>query len=124
PDQIAEQTRAASDERRREVLLREQLAAIQKQLGEGEAGKAQEIAELNSAVARAEMPAEAGEAARKEVRRLERMPEGAAEYGMIRTYLDWLVELPWKLPDEKPIDIAEARRILDQDHFGLEKIKQ
>ena len=64
------------------------------------------------------------EQAKKEVRRLERTPEAAAEYGMIRSYLDWLIELPWKLPDEKPIDIAAARRILDEDHFGLEKIKQ
>ena len=52
------------------------------------------------------------------------MPEAAAEYGMIRTYLDWLIELPWALPEEKPIDIAEARRILDEDHYGLDKIKR
>ena len=62
--------------------------------------------------------------ARKELRRLQRMPEAAGEYGMMRTYLDWLIELPWKLPEEKPIDIAEARRILDEDHFGLDKIKR
>jgi ATP-dependent Lon protease len=123
--EIGQQTKAALDERQREVLLREQLAAIQRQLGEGEeAGKAQEVAELNEAIAKAGMPAEVEEAARKEVRRLKRMPEGAAEYGMIRTYLDWLIELPWRLPEEKVIDIAEARRILAEDHFGLEKIKQ
>ena len=52
------------------------------------------------------------------------MPEAAAEYGMVRTYLDWLIELPWSLPEEKPIDIAEARRILDEDHYGLDKIKR
>ena len=69
-------------------------------------------------------PAEVEEQARRELRRLERMPEAAAEYGMIRTYLDWLIELPWALPDEKPIDINGARRILDEDHYGLEKIKQ
>ncbi len=122
--EIGQQTKAALDERQREALLREQLATIQRQLGEGEAGKAQEIAELNAAIAKANMPAEVEQAARKEVRRLERMPEGAAEYGMIRAYLDWLIELPWALPPEKLIDIAEARRILDQDHFGLTKIKQ
>src|ERR687888_1420463 len=70
------------------------------------------------------MPPEVAEQAMKELRRLERMPEAAAEYGMIRTYLDWLVELPWRLPEPTPIDIAEARRILDQDHYGLEKIKR
>jgi ATP-dependent Lon protease len=122
--EIRQQTKNALDERQREVLLREQLAAIQRQLGEGDAGKAQEIAELNEAVAKANMPAEVEAAARKEIRRLERMPEAAAEYGMTRSYLDWLIELPWALPEEKPIDITEARRILDADHFGLDKIKR
>jgi ATP-dependent Lon protease len=69
------------------------------------------------------MPGEAENQARKELRRYERMPEAAAEAGMVRTYLDWLIDLPWALPEEKPIDIGEARRILDEDHFGLEKIK-
>ena len=122
--EIGRQTKAALDERQREVLLREQMAAIQRQLGEGEQSKAQEIAELSEAIAKAGMPKEVEEQARKELRRLERMPEASAEYGMIRTYLDWLIELPWKLPEEKPIDIAEARRILDEDHYGLDKIKQ
>src|SRR5205823_10870042 len=76
------------------------------------------------AIAKAQMPKEIDEQARKELRRLERMPEAAAEYGMIRTYLDTLIELPWALPEEKPIDIAEARRILDEDHYGLQKIKR
>ena len=70
------------------------------------------------------MPAEAEAQARKELRRYERSPEASPETGMIRAHLDWMVELPWGLPEEKPIDIAEARRILDEDHFGLEKIKQ
>ena len=70
------------------------------------------------------MPKEVDDQARKELRRLQRMPEAAGEYGMVRTYLDWLVDLPWALPEEAPIDIAAARRILDEDHFGLEKIKR
>jgi len=122
--EISRQTKAALDERQREVLLREQMAAIQRQLGEGEEGKVAEIAELEKAIAAAEMPKEVEDHARKELRRLQRMPEAAGEYGMVRTYLDWLIELPWKLPDEKPIDIAEARRILDQDHYDLDKIKR
>jgi ATP-dependent Lon protease len=122
--EIGRQTKAALDERQREVLLREQLAAIQRQLGEGEAGKAAEIAELGEAISKAKMPKEVEEHARKELRRLERMPEAAAEYGMVRAYLDWLIELPWSLPEEKPIDIAEARRVLDEDHYDLEKIKR
>src|SRR5437764_4760508 len=122
--EIGRQTKAALDERQREVLLREQMAAIQRQLGEGDQGKAAEMAELNEAIAKAKMPPEVESQARKELRRLERMPEAAAEYGMVRTWLDWLIELPWTLPDEKPIDIVEARRILDEDHYGLDKIKR
>jgi ATP-dependent Lon protease len=121
--EIGRQTKAALDERQREVLLREQMAAIQRQLGEGD-GKAAEVAELNEAITKAGMPKEVEEQARKELRRLERMPEAAAEYGMVRGYLDWLIELPWRLPEQTPIDMAEARRILDEDHYGLEKIKR
>ncbi len=122
--EIGKQTKSALDERQREVLLREQMAAIQKQLGEGEEGKAAEMAELDKAIAEAGMPKEIEDQARKELRRLQRMPEAAGEYGMVRTYLDWLIELPWKLPEEKPIDIIEARRILDEDHYDLDKIKR
>jgi len=121
-NEIGQKTKAAFDERQREAILREQMATIQRQLGEGD-GKAQEVAELTEAIAKAKMPPEADSQARKELRRYERMPEAAAESGMVRSYLDWLIELPWALPDEKPIDIAQARRILDEDHFGLEKIK-
>jgi ATP-dependent Lon protease len=122
--EIGKQTKAQFDERQREALLREQMAAIQKQLGEGEEGKAAEMAELDKAITNAKMPKEVEDAARKELRRLQRMPEAAAEYGMVRTYLDWLIELPWTLPEEKPIDIKEARRILDEDHYDLDKIKR
>jgi ATP-dependent Lon protease len=122
--EIGKQTKVALDERQREVLLREQLAAIQRQLGEGDDGKKAEIAELSEAIAKSGMPDEVAEQARKELRRLERMSEAQADYGMARTYLDWLVELPWALPAETPIDIVEARRILDADHYGLEKIKR
>ncbi|WP_083509823.1 endopeptidase La [Hyphomicrobium sulfonivorans] len=122
--EIGRQTKAALDDRQREVLLREQMAAIQRQLGEGEQGKAQDIADLSEAITRAEMPKEVEDAARKELRRLERMQEASPDYGMTRTYLDWLIELPWKLPEETPIDIKEARRILDEDHYGLDKIKR
>ena len=121
-NEIGQKTKATFDERQREAILREQMATIQRQLGEGD-GKTQEVAELNEAIAKAQMPAEAESQARKEVRRYERMPEAAAEAGMARSYLDWLIDLPWSLPAEKTIDIAEARRVLDEDHYGLEKIK-
>ncbi len=123
--EIGRQTKTALDARQREVLLREQMAAIQRQLGEGDdQGKAAEVAELTAAIVKARMPREVDDQARKELKRLERMPEAAGEYGMIRTYLDWLIELPWAIPEEAPIDVAQARRVLDEDHFGLEKIKQ
>ncbi|HEX5959478.1 MAG TPA: endopeptidase La [Hyphomicrobiaceae bacterium] len=122
--EIGRQTQAALDERHREVLLREQLAAIRRELGEGEEGRA-EMAGLGEAIAKAHMPKEVEEHARKELRRLERMPEASAEHGMVRSYLDWLIELPWALPEGEPtIDINEARRILDADHYGLDKIKR
>jgi len=122
--EIGRQTKVALDERQREALLREQMAAIQRQLGEGEEGKAAEMAELDAAIAKAGMPKDIEDQARKELRRLQRMPEAAGEYGMVRTYLDWLIELPWALPEEKPIDIGQARKILDEDHYDLDKIKR
>ncbi len=121
--EIGQRTKSSLDARQREMVLREQMAAIQRELGEDDSGK-QAIAELDKAIAEAKMPPEAEAAARKELRRLQRTPEASAEHGMIRTYLDTLVELPWALPEAKPIDIAEARRVLDADHFGLEKIKK
>src|SRR5680860_185989 len=121
--QIGEQTQESLSGRQREHILREQLRQIQKELGEGEDGQA-EIAELRETIEKAGMPEEAEKQARKELKRLERMPEASAEYGMIRTYLDWLIELPWSKASEDRIDIAEARRILDEDHYGLPKVKQ
>ncbi len=123
--EIDERTRESIGEASRKHLLREQMRSIQKELGEGEeeAGAA-EVAELDKAIAEAGMPEDVEKQARKELKRLERMPEAAAEYSMIRTYLEWLIELPWKDEAQPPIDIAEARRILDADHYGLEKIKR
>ena len=121
--QIGEQTQEELSGRQREHILREQLRQIQKELGEGEEGKA-EIAELREAIDKAGMSEEAEKQALKELKRLERMPEASAEHGMIRSYLDWLIELPWSKTSEDRIDIAEARRILDEDHYGLPKVKQ
>jgi ATP-dependent Lon protease len=120
---IGQQTRESMEGRQREYILREQLKTIQKELGEGE-GTGAEIQELAKAIAEAGMPPEAEEQAKKELKRLERMPEAAAEHSMVRTYLDWLIELPWSKLSEDAIDITEARRILDEDHYGLDKIKR
>ena len=121
--QIGEQTQESLQGRQREHILREQLRQIQKELGEGE-GAGTEIAELREAIEKAKMPEEAEKQALKELARLERTPEASAEHSMIRSYLDWLIELPWSKLSEERIDIAEARRILDEDHYGLPKIKQ
>ncbi|MBE0624501.1 MAG: endopeptidase La [Burkholderiales bacterium] len=122
--EIDERTKASMDERQREYLLREQLKSIQKELGEGEEGNAAEVADLRQAIADAHMPDEVQKQASKELKRLERMSDGSAEYSMVRTYLDWLIELPWKAPEAGAIDIAEARRILGEDHFGLDMVKK
>ncbi|GBD42260.1 Lon protease 2 [bacterium HR39] len=121
--EIAEETRQTIERENRERLLREQLRTIRRQLGE-EGEREAELEELEKAIEEAGMPEEVKQHARKELRRLERMPEGAAEYGMLRTYLEWLVELPWSKLDEEVIDIRKAREILDADHYDLEKVKR
>ena len=121
--QIDERTREAFDERQKEAVLRERLRQIQKELGET-GGSGAEIEELKKAIAEAGMPAEAEEQALRELARLERMPEGAAEYSMTRTYLDWLIAMPWSKADTEQLDIDRARAILDEDHYGLEKVKK
>jgi ATP-dependent Lon protease len=121
--EIDERTRESISDTNRKHLLREQMRTIQKELGEGDEGGA-EIAELEKAITDARMPEDVDKVARKELKRLERMPEAAGEYSMVRTYLEWLIELPWSIDPEPPIDIAQARRILDEDHFGLDKIKR
>jgi ATP-dependent Lon protease len=121
--QIDERTREAFDGRQKEAVLRERLRQIQKELGETD-GPAAEIEELRKAIGEAGMPAEALEQALREVARLERMPEGAAEYSMARTYLDWLIAMPWSKSDTELLDIERARAILDEDHHGLDKVKK
>jgi len=120
--QIEEQTKEAIDDRQREIVLREQLRQIQKELGDE--GGGEEVAELGEAIAKAGMPPDIEEHARKELKRLERMNEASGEYSMARTYLDTLLALPWSKLDDESIDIARARGILDADHYGLEKIKK
>ncbi|MFK8068767.1 MAG: endopeptidase La [Gammaproteobacteria bacterium] len=118
---IHEKTQEKITDRQREFMLREQMEEIKKELGEDEGS---EIEEIEIAIANAEMPEHAEEQALKELRRLERMSEASSEYSMSRTYLDWLVELPWSKLDEEQIDIEAAAKILDEDHYGLSKIKK
>ena len=121
--EIGERTKEHLEDRERKFLLREQLKTIQKELGETE-GDDQEIAELDEAIAKAGMPEEVEAQARKELQRLKRMPSASSEYSMLHTYLEWMTELPWRLPDDPPIDLNAAREILEADHFGLERVKQ
>jgi len=120
---IGEETRKAFDERQREHVLREQMRQIRKELGESDDGAA-EIEELKKAIEAAGMPEDVARHARKELKRLERMPDSSGEGSMLRTWLEWVTELPWKAEEAQPIDIAGARRVLDADHYGLDKIKR
>jgi ATP-dependent Lon protease len=121
--QIDENTREAFDERQKEAVLRERLHQIQKELGETDGSK-DELHELKQSIKDAGMPEEVLEQAQRELNRLQRMPEQAAEYSMTRTYLEWLLAMPWSKLDPEQVDIEAARKILDEDHFGLEKIKR
>jgi ATP-dependent Lon protease len=121
--QIDERAKEAFDDRQKEAVLRERLRQIRKELGEDEE-EAAEVVELKEALAKAGMPAEVEEHVRNQIARLERMGEASAEYSMTRTYLEWLLSLPWSKLDKEEIDIDKARRILDEDHFGLETIKR
>jgi ATP-dependent Lon protease len=121
--QIDEKTREAFDERQKEAVLRERLRQIQKELGETD-GASADLDDLKQGVKDAGMPPEVLEQAERELKRLERMGDSSAEYSMTRTYLDWLVAMPWAKVDAETVDIDKARAILDQDHYGLDKVKR
>src|SRR5689334_6250181 len=121
--EIGDKTKKEFDERQREHVLREQMRQIQKELGESE-DTAAEIEELKKAIEEAGFPEETLKYVKKEFKRLSRMGEQSGESSMLRTWLEWMTELPWKQEAQKPIDIEEARKVLDEDHFGLEKIKR
>ena len=106
----------------REYFLREQLKAIQRELGEGDE-QFVEVEEFRTKIGEANMPDEAEREARRELDRLSKLPTAAAEYGVIRTYLDWMVNLPWDVRTEDNLDIPHAREVLNEDHYDLEDIK-
>ena len=106
----------------RDYFLREQLKAIQKELGEQDE-QTLEVEEYRTKIARAGMPEEAEKEALRELSRLEKMPSQAAEYSVIKTYLDWLTDMPWQVATEDQLDIGHARQVLDEDHYDLEDIK-
>jgi ATP-dependent Lon protease len=120
---IQSEVKSEMDKTQREYILREQLKAIQRELGEDDPQQA-EINELREKVEASGMPDEVKARAIKEVDRMSRIPSASPEVGVIRTYVDWLVGLPWNVVSEDQLDIKEAARILDEDHYGLEKIKE
>ncbi|MGH7887859.1 MAG: endopeptidase La, partial [Candidatus Binatia bacterium] len=120
---MRDETRDSMDKSQRQYFLREQLKAIQKELGEQD-GKGVEVEELRTKLYEAKMPPEVEQEALKELARLERIPEMAPEHSLLRTYFDWLVELPWSVVTKEEIDLPKAREILDADHYGLEKVKK
>ena len=120
---IQNEARSEIEKVQREYYLREQLKAIQRELGEADE-QAAEVEEFRKKIEAAGMPEEAEKQARRELDRLSRLPTAAAEYGVIRTYIDWLVSLPWSQITEDNLDILHARQVLDQDHYGLEDVKE
>jgi ATP-dependent Lon protease len=120
--EIQEQVRESIDKNQKEFLLRQQMEAIRKELGEGDDSQ-REIAELKEKIEKAGMPPEVRKEADRELSRLSRIPPQAAEYTVARTYLEWLCDMPWAIATEDNTDLQHARTILDEDHFGLDKIK-
>ena len=120
---IQSQVQSELEKGQREFFLRQQMKAIQEELGEGDPEQA-EMAELRERIEALALPEEVEKAATRELSRLERLPAAAAEYGVIRTYLDWIATLPWAVTTEDNLDLERAREVLDADHYDLEKVKE
>ena len=121
---IATEAQTEMDKSQRDYILRQQMKAIQKELGEDESGEKAEAQALRERLETADLPEEVRKEAERELRRMEQLPQAAPDYHVIRTYLEYVLELPWKKASEDKLDLAEARRILDEDHYGLEDIKE
>jgi len=119
---IQSQVQSEMEKGQREFFLRQQLKAIQEELGEGDAEQA-EVNELRERLDALTLPEDVDKAARRELSRLERLPSAAGEYGVIRTYLDWILTLPWNTFTPDNLDLDHAREVLDDDHYDLEKVK-
>src|SRR3954451_19836816 len=119
---IQSQIQSEMDQAQREYFLRQQLKAIQEELGEADP-EAAEVHELRRRLEEADLPDDVRRAAERELQRLEHLPPQAAEHGVIRTYLEWIVDLPWKTSTPDHLDLNSAREQLDRDHYDIEKIK-
>src|SRR2546429_2376945 len=121
---IATEAQTEMDKAQREYVLRQQMKAIQKELGEGEAGEAAEAEQLRERLAKADLPAEVRKEAERELGRMEKLPAMAPDYHVIRTYLDFILELPWKKSSEDRLDLNEAQKVLDEDHYDIKDVKE
>ena len=121
---IATEAQSEMDKSQRDYILRQQMKAIQKELGEDEGGEQAEAEMLRERLAKADLPDEVRTEAERELKRLEKLPAAAPDYHVIRTYLEYILELPWRKSSEDKLDLNEARKILDEDHYGLEDVKE
>src|SRR6266478_2154723 len=121
---IASEAQTEMDKAQRDYVLRQQMKAIQKELGEGESGEEAEASQLRERLEKADLPDEVRKEAVRELGRMEKLPAMAPDYHVIRTYLDFILELPWKKSSEDRLDLNEARKVLDEDHFGLDDVKE
>jgi len=121
---IATEAQGEMDKAQRDYVLRQQMKAIQKELGEDETGEKAEAAQLRERLDQADLPEDVRKEAERELRRMEQLPQAAPDYHVIRTYLEYVLDLPWKKSSEEKLDLNEAEKILDEDHYGLEDIKE
>ena len=121
---IASEAQTEMDKSQRDYILRQQMRAIQKELGEDETGEKADAAQLRERLETADLPDEVRKEAERELKRMEQLPQQAPDYHVIRTYLEYVLELPWRKASEEKLDLNEARKVLDEDHYGLEDIKE
>ncbi len=121
---IATEAQGEMDKSQRDYVLRQQMKAIQKELGEDETGEKAEAGQLRERLETADIPDDVRKEAERELKRMEQLPQSAPDYHVIRTYLEYVLELPWRKSSEEKLDLNEARKILDEDHYGLEDIKE
>ncbi|HKP37237.1 MAG TPA: endopeptidase La [Pyrinomonadaceae bacterium] len=121
---IASEAQTEMDKAQRDYVLRQQMKAIQKELGEGEGGEAAEAEQLRERLAKADLPDEVRKEAERELGRMEKLPNMAPDYHVIRTYLDFILELPWRKSSEDKLDLNEAKVVLDEDHYDIEDVKE
>lgn len=121
---IASEAQHEMDKSQRDYVLRQQMKAIQKELGDDEDGEKAEAEQLRDRLAKADLPDDVRKESERELRRMEQLPQSAPDYHVIRTYLEYILELPWKRSSEEKLDLNEARKVLDEDHYGLQDIKE